>query len=226
VAISAAGIGARRPDLLTQLRLATRRQVAVPRTVITTDPGRAARMIAAPRLIVKAAHRHFVEAEPGRLSGVFPTVVTRRELAAHGVPGPPMVVQEYVEHDAELRVYFAEGELACFEIGKAAPTDPWLAPGRITARATTAPAAAACAVRELAAGLSLRFGAFDFLLRGADPVFLEVNPDGDWRWLETRAGVEPVTMAAAILLRRLHRAAAGPGHRGPRSFGLLAFLAG
>ena len=33
----------------------------------------------------------------------------------------------------------------------------------------------------------LEFGAFDLLLTGEDDyTFLEVNPVGDWRWLESR----------------------------------------
>jgi hypothetical protein len=226
--ISRVSIGAQRPGLLTQLRHAVRGRIAVPRTVVTTDPRHAARLIDAPRLIVKAAGEHFVEAEPGRLSGIFPTVVSRDELAYRAAPGPPVVVQEYVEHDAELRVYYADGALECFEVGKLAPADPWLVPGRVSAKVRALPPAVAAAARFLAAALSLRYAAFDFLLRGDIPVFLEANPDGDWRWLEARTGAAPVTAAVAGMLCRLHRAAvaAGPDQRQEHSFDLLGFLSG
>jgi hypothetical protein len=226
--ISSVSIGVQRPGLLTQLRHAVRGQITVPRTVVTTDPRHAARLLDTPRLIVKAAGEHFVEAEPGRLSGIFPTVVSRDELASRAASGPPVVVQEYVEHDAELRVYYADGALECFEVGKLTPADPWLAPGRVSAKARTLPPAVAAAARFLAAALSLRYAAFDFLLRGDTPVFLEANPDGDWRWLEARTGAAPVTAAVAGMLCRLHRAcvAAGPDQRPASPFDLLGFLSG
>ncbi len=55
--------------------------------------------------------------------------------------------------------------------------------------------------------MSLRYGAFDFLLSAGTPVFLEVNPDGDWRWAERRTRTTPVTLAVAAMLAALHRAA-------------------
>jgi hypothetical protein len=84
------------------------------------------------------------------------------------------------------------------------------------------PPAVDSAARLLAAAMSLRYGAFDFLLRDAAPVFLEVNPDGDWRWAERGARTAAVTLAAARMLTRLHREAR-PGD-GAGSFSLIGFL--
>jgi glutathione synthase/RimK-type ligase-like ATP-grasp enzyme len=85
------------------------------------------------------------------------------------------------------------------------------------------PWAVAGAARRFAAALPLRFGAFDFLVRGETPVFLEVNVTGDWRWAEALAGAEPVTLAAARMLCELH----WPACRTARdSFDLLGFLSG
>lgn len=217
--LSAVTITAGRPSVAAQMRVATRLGIVVPQTVMTNDLSRAGRVIRSPRLVLKAAHQHFVEAEPGLLSGVFPAVVERGPLAG---PGVPVIVQAYVEHDAELRVYHVDGELVCFEVGKSAPADPWLAPDRVSARLVPAPPGVAAAVRRLAAAMSLRLAAFDFLVSGDDAVFLEANPDGDWRWLEAKAGQSPVTAAAGRMLSRLHQAAGG----GSEAFNLLAFLSG
>jgi hypothetical protein len=214
------------PGRLAQLRLAARLGIAVPRTIVTTDPGLDAAALPGPRLIIKALDEHFVEAAPGRLAGVFPVLADRRELTG-GQPGPPVLVQEYIEHDRELRVYYLAGQVHGFEISKDSPADPWLAPGRVRARCVAVPPDAAAAVRQLASVLSLRFGAFDFLLGHRAPVFLEVNVAGDWRWAETLAGAEPVTMAAARMLCDLHRAEHPAGSRpGRGSFDLLGFLSG
>ncbi|MEV5704097.1 hypothetical protein [Actinoallomurus sp. NPDC052274] len=218
-AISPTSIGPYGPGPLSQLRLARRHEVAVPRTMLTTDPSRARDAFTCRRLVVKAVHRHFVEAAPGRLSGIFPTIVERTALPGRPCPGPPVLVQEYVEHEAEWRVYYVAGQVHGFEVGKESPADPWTAADRVEIRSAEPPAAVLSATTRLAAAMSLRYGAFDFLLRDGVPVFLEANPDGDWRWAEERAGVTAVTTAVTRMLTGLHREAPAG------SFDLLGFLA-
>jgi hypothetical protein len=217
-AVSGTAIRDHRPGVLAQLGLARRHGIAVPRTVLTTDPHGVLGHFACPRLVVKAAGGHFVEAAPGRLTGVFPVVTDRDALAAAPRPGPPVIVQEHVEHEAELRVYYVAGRIVAFRVTKAAPDEPWTAPARVGARLTDAPPAVTAATTRLAAAMSLRFGAFDFLVRDGEPVFLEVNPDGDWRWAEQRAATTAVTEAVAAMLAALHHATP------PAPSGLLAFL--
>jgi len=197
-------VQARRPGLLEQLVTAQRHGIAVPRTVVTTNLSRVRDALGSSRLVIKAAHEHFVEAHPGRLHGVFPIVVDRPATAAWRA-GPPVVVQQYVEHDAELRVYFVHGEVHGFEVTKDTPADPWLAPDRVKASLVDLPPAVVAAAKTLANALSLRYGAFDFLQRAGEPVFLEVNPHGDWLWAEARARAAPVTLAFARMLARMHR---------------------
>jgi glutathione synthase/RimK-type ligase-like ATP-grasp enzyme len=43
--------------------------------------------------------------------------------------------------------------------------------------------------RKMLSSLGLRYGAFDFIVRpGGEEVFLEVNPTGEWAWLENSLG--------------------------------------
>ncbi|MNJ78669.1 hypothetical protein D3C77_764810 [compost metagenome] len=37
--------------------------------------------------------------------------------------------------------------------------------------------------------LQIDFGAFDFIKSGDDFYFLEVNPNGQWLWLEVNLGI-------------------------------------
>jgi hypothetical protein len=238
-------IGPRRVGLLEQQALARRHRIAVPRTIVTTDPAQAAELIGTQRLVIKAADQHFVEASPGRLSGFFPIIIADQLPHSHQYPerpsaaelpsghraGPavPVVVQEYVDHDAELRVYYIDGEVLGFEVRKESPADLWLATARVEVRPCELPPAVVSASRTLAAGLALRFGGFDFLVRDGSPVFLEVNPDGDWRWAEQKSATQQVTMAVAAMLRRLHHSARKdwsprPARPHDDSFNLLRFL--
>ena len=229
-ALSPAAVGMRNPGLLEQMLVAQARQIAVPRTMITTDPAAAVDLLGDKRrLFVKALDQHFVEASPGRLSGVFPVAVNSLELRSAPRPGPPVIVQEYVEHDTELRVYYVDGQVHGFEVGKEAAADLWLAADRVTVRPMELPATVVSATKMLARGLSLSYGAFDFLLHGDMLVFLEVNPDGDWLWAEAKAQTAPVTRAVAQMLCELHRkyrpSLGTSGRRVPDSFDLISFLA-
>jgi hypothetical protein len=105
-ALSPARLPARSPGQLHQIAVASRLGIQVPRTIGVTDSSLAMAAIASPRVVIKAAGDHLTEAYPGRLTWTFADIVAHRELAAPW-PGPrvPVIVQEYVEHSAELRAY-------------------------------------------------------------------------------------------------------------------------
>jgi hypothetical protein len=222
-AVTITDVAPRPRGLLSQLWLARQHQVAVPRTIVTTDLAAARAAFQCPRLVVKAVDEHFTEVMPGRLTGRFPVIVKRRELPGQPGGGPPVVVQEYVEHDAELRIYYLNGRLHGFEIDKRSPADLWTAADRVGVRYVTPPAAVAAATRVLATAMSLYYGAFDFLVCGGSPVFLEANPDGDWHWAERKARTSAVTAGVARMLADLHREAMPAGY-GTLPLDLLAFL--
>lgn len=222
-AVSRACVPTADPGPLVQLATAARLGVSVPRTVVVSDLRLAKEAIPGPRLVIKAMAGHFVESAPGRLTGVHPEVVDRSYLdLPWRQPAAPVLVQEFVAHDAELRVYFVRGEVYCFTVTKSAPSDPWLDPERVRVAALRPPSAVLRATRKIARALRLDYAALDFLMRGDDPVFLEANQDGDWRWLELRAGTAEVTTAVARMLRDLHRAHAPEA---PGGLDVLRFLA-
>jgi len=63
-------------EVLSQLRIARRHRIAVPRTIVTTDLAEARDAFSCPLLVVKAVHHHFTEAVPGQLTGRFPASET------------------------------------------------------------------------------------------------------------------------------------------------------
>jgi len=228
-ALSAVTIAPRGPALLGQLGIASGLGIPVPRTVVAADPALAAPLLGTSRVVIKALGDHFTEVRPGVLHGTFAEIADRAQLRpGRWQGGPPVAVQEFVEHDREVRAYYAGGAVVTFTVAKASPAEPWLHPERVGAALTDPPPAVMAATTALAAAMDLRFGAFDFLIAGGRPVFLEVSPAGDWRWLEARAGSTAVTMAVASMLRDLHDlAATGPGGRPARApLALTAFLAG
>lgn len=234
--VSRVVIGATDPGQLRRLARAEALGVRVPLGVVTTDPAAAAVRLdeqrtggagaagAGARYVVKVLDRHYVEPEPGGLAWFLPQVLERSELGEGlGLPrGTPVVLQEYVDHDGEYRVYLVGREVISFAVEKDRPGDVWSRPDRVRVRAVETPAAVAGAVRALATAWDLSYGAFDFLSDRGEPVFLEVNAHGDWDWFERKAGVDLVTRAAVRTVRDLHWRADGGSRPGP--VGLLAFL--
>jgi len=207
--VSATMITHREPGLLAQLATARRCGVAVPATIVATDPAQAAEQLPGSRLVIKALHRHFVEPRPGLLHGIFPEIIDRPDVRR--IPqGPPVVVQEHIDHEAEIRVYHVDGQIAAaFAVTKAGPAQPWLQPEKVTARHIEPPDAVAAAASAVAAAMSIDVGALDFLVAGGVPVFLEANFAGDWRWMEAKVRKAPVTGAVAAMLRLKHEQIAG-----------------
>lgn len=223
--LSASVITHRDPGLLAQLASARGCGVAVPATIVTTNPAEAAALLPGSKFVIKALHRHFVEARPGLLHGIFPEIITREDLRR--VPaGPPVVVQEHIDHEAEIRVYHVHGRIAAaFAITKSDAAEPWLHPELVKARQIDPADSVAAAASAVAAALSIDYGAIDFLISGGVPVFLEVNLAGDWRWLEVKVRSAPVTAAVTELLRSKHAQIAGPARVRPAKVGLVTFLA-
>ncbi|WP_146607425.1 BTAD domain-containing putative transcriptional regulator [Spongiactinospora gelatinilytica] len=198
------------PDIgrLIQLDDAARAGIRTPRTIVTTDPAAASDSLPGDRVIVKALDGHFVETEPGTLAGVFPEIMDTAAARGLSVRDAPMIVQEYVDHGVELRVYFLEGEIRTFRVSKPSPEALWCDADSVSVCRVTTPQSVVGAVRRLADLWGLRYGAFDFLMTRHGPVFLEVNSDGDWRWFESKAGVDDVSMAVLAMVRTLHSQAA------------------
>jgi hypothetical protein len=202
-AVAAVALPGREPGHVDQLVDAQRRGVSVPRTTVTTDPAASALRRAAPVTTVKAVGPHF-----GDDAAPCPAeIVGRRDEPPVWARGrTPVIVQQYVPHARELRVYYLDGAMCTFDVRKRGPAAIWADPlGVVVARTRTSRAVARL-VHRLAAAWRLRYGAFDLLeTAGGDLVFLEVNADGDWIWFEGRAAWPGgVTFLAAAMVGDLH----------------------
>jgi glutathione synthase/RimK-type ligase-like ATP-grasp enzyme len=189
-------VAARKPH---QLAAAERVGLRVPRTLVTNDPTRARRFVGArgpSRTVHKALDATPEDWQPTRL--VAPEDVRRIGEIRHA----PVVLQEYVP-GVDVRVTIAGRVLFATEIdARATPSPEDFRPAFATARVTpcTLPPDVTRRLRALVAELGLRFAAIDLRRRGdGEHVFLEVNPSGQWLFLEERTG-QPITEAVARLL--------------------------
>lgn len=184
-----------------QLKVATELGLRVPRTCMTSSPMRA---------------RQFIDGEPGGVvyKGFSATPETWRETRLVSatelaqldqVRLAPVIFQEAVP-GRDVRVTIVGDELFPAEI--VGPPGGYEFDFRLdTAQATISPIELpellAGRLRQLMRRLELRYGAVD-LRRTADGdfVFLEINPAGQWLFVEYATG-QPISAALATLLARL-----------------------
>ncbi len=181
-----------------QLALAERLGLRVPATLVTSDADRARAFLARRRgaTVHKTLHGMGETWRPTRL-------VRARDLSRlDALRWAPVVFQEYVP-GVDVRVTVVGDRVFPIEIDvrktrspedfrpvwREAPIAPCRLPDDVERR-----------LLALVAELGLRFAAIDLRRRDdGEHVFLEVNPSGQWLFLEERTG-QPITAALARLL--------------------------
>ncbi|HWM83931.1 MAG TPA: hypothetical protein VNQ56_17875 [Pseudolabrys sp.] len=191
-----------------QLRLARSVGLRVPRSIITNDPAQAEAfynscpegVICKPLLMgshyVAGEHRvaYTRPVPPGEFASLRATI----SLC-------PTYLQEQVVKDHELRVTIIGDELFCCRIDSQSVSgaeQDWRAVDTIKLphRIISLPAHVDRALRDYLKHCGLRFGAFDLIVTPqGDYVFLELNPNGQWYWIELATGA-PMADAMADLL--------------------------
>lgn len=187
---------------LFQLETAVALGFDVPETLVTTEPEallafyrrHEGRVVT--KLISSTSHHKWMAD-----AVIYADLVSMRELVhAESVRGCPCLFQQYVEKKTELRVTVVEDEVFAAEIHSQTANRTRVDWRRYDLKHTPHAAAqlppavlqrCAAIVRQL----GLRYGAID-LVRTPDDryVFLEVNPNGQYLWIEQETGL-PITDA-------------------------------
>ncbi|MEV8511229.1 MvdC/MvdD family ATP grasp protein [Dactylosporangium sp. NPDC051484] len=180
---------------------------AVPPTLITADPDRLLDFYDTHdgKIITKPLHRS-PRGTPEAPMGRYTEPVSNRDLSyVAALRLAPMIVQAYVPKDVELRVTVVGDAVFAVEIHSQAtrhtrydwrrydhqntPLHVHRLPGDVAERC-----------RALVRRLGLSYGAIDLILTPEGRyVFLEINPNGQYDWLELATGL-PITAAVADLL--------------------------
>ncbi len=186
-----------------QLARAEELGLRIPRTLITNDP------VAAKRFVGelgtgRTVYKTFVASEENWRET---RIVREEELGLlDAVQLAPVIFQEYVEAEADLRVTALGEELWAAEIvadHTSYPLDYRMDMGSARFAPTTLPDAVTEKLLLLMKRLDIVYGAIDLRRTAAgEYVFLEVNPAGEWLFVEERTG-QPITARTADLLMRL-----------------------
>ncbi|GAA3102440.1 MvdC/MvdD family ATP grasp protein [Streptosporangium carneum] len=177
---------------------------SVPETVYTNDPFELAPAYerAGGDLIAKQ-----INSDEFTLDGVdhrtYTTVLTRRHLTSrHRLRHEPVILQPYVPKAVELRVIVVGDRVFAMEIDSQASRtarDDWrhYDDDRVRHGAHRLPEDLERRCADLVAALDLTYGAIDLILTPeGEYVFLEINPNGAWGFVEHHTGL-PIAEAIA-----------------------------
>jgi glutathione synthase/RimK-type ligase-like ATP-grasp enzyme len=177
---------------LLQLRVASEAGLLIPETVVTNTvrEARAAFKRFGGHMIAKPVRTGYIEVG-GAPHAIFTSEVGQSDLKdMRGAGLSPVIYQQHLKKRFDLRVTAVGEDLFVAEIhsqeNEAARVD-WRKTDdpHLPHRRGSLPAATTSAIRALMRRLGLTFGALDFVMTAdGDLVFLEVNPNGQWLWLD------------------------------------------
>lgn len=183
-----------------QLAAAHRVGFTVPATLITSDAHEAKAFAAEQPTVYKPLHAaaYDVDGEP---AGIWAAPVEPGELD-ETVNHCAHLFQALVPKSCDVRAVVVDDRVFCARITAPTGVVDWRAEYQnLRYEAVECPEEIRSSLLAFLADFGLHFGAFDFAVT-ADGTwwFLELNPNGQWAWLEAAAGL-PVTAAIAELLQ-------------------------
>ena len=143
----------------------------------------------------------------GDRSVLYTTPIDAEQLS----PASPWFLQSFVSAEYDVTVVVIRDAVFAFALGRAefpAGVVDWRRARNLTSTQNWVPHALppdfAAAIRQFMGDMSLHYGRIDFLLAGDTYYFLEVNPNGEWGWLDELGD-------AGIVQRAGERVVAGDG---------------
>lgn len=121
---------------------------------------------------------------------VYTRRVTAESIEEDSVQSCPVLLQEEIPRTADVRATFIGSQCFVAEIKGEPSLVDWRDPDLSVCYSESALSDSAEAMcRAMLEKLGLKYGAFDFVKRPDGAlVFLEINPTGEWAWLEERLG--------------------------------------
>lgn len=185
-----------------QLQAAAQCGLTVPRTLITNEPKRAqvfCEQIG--EVIYKPMASSHVDHD-GEARMIYATRVPPEDFGDPSIAYTAHLFQEWVEHDYAVRVAVVDGRFFATAIhahSDAAHVDWRSDYDALAYEPVELPEHVRRGVRALMARLGLRFGALDFLVRpDGTHVYLEINPNGQWAWIDHTAPAITSAIADAL----------------------------
>jgi len=189
-------------DRLHQLEAVSRCGFRTPRTVVAGD-GEHVRQILGDRFIVKPLANGFYHADDGPRA-VFTTSLTVDDLDRTDFSDAPFVAQEQIEIVEHLRVVTVNGEAWAAALSAEGRPMDWRQQDEAhTAWQPTAAPDVCAAALKVAAEMDVGYTSQDWVRDNSSvPVFLDLNPGGQWLFLPREVGGAATEAIASYLLGR------------------------
>lgn len=177
-----------------QLQLAGQHGLRVPATLVSTNREELEQFASLHCAVIgKPVSYGLVTSSQGQAYALHTHEVTRAQLTElDNLGGVPVLLQERVQKGTDVRVTIIGEAIYSVEIitPADAPVDWRATPEGLRYQRCELPPAIEAACRSLMSALDLAYGAFDFIrTENADWYFLEVNPAGEWAWLDVALGL-------------------------------------
>lgn len=176
---------------LYQLQVARQLGFRVPRTLVSRDPLELRTFAAANEFgtICKPIF-HGMFADEVASYSIYTRRVNAESFEEDSVKTCPVLLQEEVVRSADVRATFIGPECFVADIEGDSSLVDWRDPDvPVSYSESSLSDEDQNMCRAMLAKLGLRYGAFDFVRTPeGDLVFLEINPTGEWAWLEDRLG--------------------------------------
>lgn len=184
-----------------QLAEAARVGFHVPRTVMTNDPSIDRPATDGQPVAIKSVDTLLLRDGPDQLFG-YTCIMDWNDAAVADLAAAPLTVQQALLEKIDLRVTVVEDRLWCTSIkrGGTGIEGDW----RLTAKDQLEVVDHVLShedvdrCRELVASLGLRYGAIDLAVVAGRSWFIEINPTGEWGWLDSET--RPIAAAIAEAL--------------------------
>lgn len=185
-----------------QLSHAAAAGLTVSPTLVTNDPHAVADFAARQPhgIVTKTLYARTPRTEDGRLSGVvYTSDVPPDRFRDPSIATTAHLFQAKLVKKADLRVTVIGESVFATHIDNPGELDWRRSHGNIAYRPYELPDTVLAGVHRLMRSLGLVFGALDFVLTEQGHLFIEINPNGQWGWIEHQTG-QPIsrTLAAAL----------------------------
>jgi glutathione synthase/RimK-type ligase-like ATP-grasp enzyme len=196
-----------------QLAEASKAGLRTPRTFISNDPARATAFVDGlngARCAVKPLVA--VRASDGQADRLPLTTVLPPHHPLDSIALAPTILQPYIDKACELRCVVIGEQIFCAKLDSQASDTTrhdWRAgyAGHIDHEVFALPEHVQTSIHCLMQSFGINFASIDLILTpGGEFVFLDLNPNGQWLWLEIELGLPLVASMADLLTTHYSRA--------------------
>jgi len=177
-----------------QLSIASELGFMLPNTIMTNNPVPVVEMAQSHQLVAKVVSSAYIASPEGNRA-IFTSILKSKDLEdLDGLAVAPVTFQEFIDKVSDIRVTVVAGEVFAAEIlsqERESSRVDWRATDdpHLVHRIHKLPDEIAGLCSKLVISLGLSFGAIDLALKSdGSYIFLEINPNGEWVWLEDQLG--------------------------------------